>query len=180
MKTELLGCPDENGESMTDPDPFKSEWGFTVQGIKHFSIRPAMEDDLDELFVIHRAALGEYVAATWGWDDTWQVAFFREHFRPEVRSVIAVVDRLIGFLDVAERDECVWLENIEIGPEYQGKGIGTAIIQALMSRARATGAPLKLQVLKVNERAEALYGRLGFRGASETSTHLLMEYRASK
>jgi GNAT superfamily N-acetyltransferase len=143
-----------------------------------FSVRPATADDIDALFVIHRAALGEYVAAMWGWDDALQLKFFREHFRPELRSVIQVRDRLIGFLDVAERDGCIWLGNIEIEPEYQGKGIGTAIIQELIERARAMGAPLKLQVLKVNRRAEALYSRLGFSQIGETATHLLMEHQA--
>lgn len=55
-----------------------------------YSIWPATEDDLDELFAIHRAALGEY--------------------------------------------GCIWLEDIEIDPEYQGKGIGTTIIQDLVAK----------------------------------------------
>ena len=142
-----------------------------------FSIRPANTDDIDSLFAIHRAALGEYIAATWGWDDAWQFAFFRDQCRPEVRSVIEVSGHSIGFIDVAERDGCIWLDNIEIDPEHQGNGIGTGIIQDLVEQARARAVPLRLQVLKVNKRAEALYDRLGFRPIDETATHIVMENR---
>jgi ribosomal protein S18 acetylase RimI-like enzyme len=144
-----------------------------------FSIRPAKADDLNKLFIIHKAALGEYIAATWGWDDAWQFDFFREHCRPEVRSVIEVKGQSVGFIDLAERDGCIWLDNIEIDPEHQGNGIGSAIIKDLIARARATRVRLRLQVLKVNKRAEALYKRLGFRQIDETVTHLVMEHRAT-
>ena len=143
-----------------------------------FSVRPATTDDIDALFVIHRAALGEYVAATWGWDDALQLAFFREHFQPEVRSVIEIEGRTIGFVDITDHDDCIRLENIEIAPRYQGHGIGTRIIQKLIARAQTRQVTLKLQVLKVNNRARALYDRLGFRCVGETETHFLMEYEA--
>lgn len=63
-----------------------------------FSFRPASLDDLDALFAIHRAALGDYVEATWGRDEAWQLEFFREGFDAYVRSVIEVGGKPIGFL----------------------------------------------------------------------------------
>jgi putative acetyltransferase len=141
-----------------------------------YSLRTAAPDDFDTLFAIHRAALGNYVAATWGWDEQWQLAYFRDHFNSYERSIIEVGGKTIGFLDVVEREDCVSLENIEIIPAYQGRTIGTTIIRGLISRAEAMHAPLKLQVLKVNGRAQALYDRLGFRCIGDTKTHFFMEY----
>lgn len=145
-----------------------------------FSLRRARAGDFDALFVIHRAAMGDYIAATWGWDEAWQLEYFRRSFRPAARSVIEFEGRAIGFVDVIERGECIYLENLEIVPQYQSHGIGTRIIQKLIERARLKLLPVKLQVLKVNPRARALYDRLGFRCVSETNTHFVMEYRESK
>ncbi|TMA10188.1 MAG: GNAT family N-acetyltransferase [Deltaproteobacteria bacterium] len=145
---------------------------------EHFSLRPATLDDFEQLFNIHRAALGEYIAATWGWDDEWQRDFFQKNFKPEVRSVIEIRGRMIGFVDVTEQDGGIYLENIEIAPLYQGRGIGTRMIQDLLARAYGRGVILKLQVLKVNHRARALYERLGFQRVGDTETHFLMEHRS--
>lgn len=45
----------------------------------------------------------------------------------------------------------------------------------IMEEARGLGLPVRLQVLKVNTRARALYERLGFRCTGHTGTHDLME-----
>jgi len=43
-----------------------------------------------------------------------------------------------------------------------------------LAHAKALGKPLRLQVLRANDRARALYERLGFRLIGETENHLLM------
>lgn len=121
--------------------------------------------------------MGDYIAATWGWDEAWQLEHFRRSFRPAARSVIDLEGQPIGFVDIIERQDCFYLENIEIAPHYQSRGIGTRIIRTLVARAEAKRLPLKLQVLKVNSRARALYERLGFRCTGETATHFVMERR---
>jgi ribosomal protein S18 acetylase RimI-like enzyme len=121
--------------------------------------------------------MGDYIAATWGWDEAWQLEHFRTSFRPEARSVIELQGDPIGFVDIVERKDCFYLENIEIAPLYQSRGIGARIIQKLIERARQKLLPVKLQVLKVNPRARALYERLGFRCTGETATHFVMECR---
>jgi ribosomal protein S18 acetylase RimI-like enzyme len=145
--------------------------------LPNFSLRRARAADFDALFLIHRAAMGEYIAGTWGWDESWQLEHFRTSFRPEARSVIELQSQTIGFADIIERQDCFYLENIEIEPHYQSCGIGTRIIQNLIERARLKGVPLRLQVLKVNTRARALYDRLGFRRVGKTDTHFVMERR---
>jgi ribosomal protein S18 acetylase RimI-like enzyme len=142
--------------------------------VEQYSLRRSTIADVERLFEIHRAALKEYVAATWGWDELWQLNFFREHFQPGARLVIEVQEQAVGFLDVSERADAIWLENIELSPAHQGCGIGTSIIRGLIRRAETARLPLRLQVLKVNKRAQTLYDRVGFSIVGETDTHLLM------
>ncbi|KAA0086849.1 GNAT family N-acetyltransferase [Mycolicibacterium sp. P9-64] len=77
------------------------------------------------------------------------------------RVRVIVVDGVdVGRLDVEERDDEVFLGLIELAPEYQGSGIGSRLIRELIDGA--DGKRVTLSVLGVNDRAYALYRRLGF------------------
>jgi ribosomal protein S18 acetylase RimI-like enzyme len=66
-----------------------------------------------------------------------------------------------------------YISNIEIAPEYQGRGIGTAITNGIIAEARRDGLSVTLRVLKVNP-ARHLYERLGFIVIKEDETHYYM------
>jgi ribosomal protein S18 acetylase RimI-like enzyme len=138
-------------------------------------LRPATVDDVDWLYTLHRAALGRYVAETWGWDEDAQAQFFRRQFDPTRRQVIVCDGCDAGFLDVERRDDCVALVNIELAPDWQGRGVGSQIIRGLLEEACWWGVPVRLQVLRVNDRARSLYERLGFVVIGETATHFQMQ-----
>ena len=71
------------------------------------------------------------------------------------------------------RVNTLFLANLQILPEEQGHGLGTAIIKAILAQAYDEGISVSLQVLKVNP-ARHLYERLGFVVSGETTTHYLM------
>jgi ribosomal protein S18 acetylase RimI-like enzyme len=77
-------------------------------------------------------------------------------------------------LDVSRPLGEIFLATIEIAPEWQRQGIGSAVIRNLQAEADSKGLPLRLQVLKANTSARRLYQRLGFQAAGETETHHLM------
>ena len=54
------------------------------------ALRPCRQNDAAFLFGLHRVALGEYVAATWGWDDDDQRRRFEEAFIPADQQIITV------------------------------------------------------------------------------------------
>ena len=62
--------------------------------------------------------------------------------------------------------------NICIKPEYQNKGIGTAILKEIMFENK--GKNIKLQAFKINEKAIKLYERIGFKKIDESKTHYIM------
>ncbi len=120
-----------------------------------------------------------YVEQVWGWDDAEQAAYFDERFVPERWEIIQAEGRDAGVLIVEEDAEQVYLAEIEVLPAWQGRGIGTAVIGSLMTRATAAGKPLNLRVLHVNTRARALYERLGFRPYKEIDTHVYLRWEGA-
>ena len=54
------------------------------------------------------------------------------------------------------------VHTIGVHPDYQGQGIGGALLRALLRRADEIGAPVLLEVRTDNTNAIALYERYGF------------------
>jgi ribosomal protein S18 acetylase RimI-like enzyme/SAM-dependent methyltransferase len=77
-------------------------------------------------------------------------------------SVVEVDGRPAGRLRVSRTPEALQLNGIQLHPDIQNRGIGTAIIAQLQSEAASTGVPLDLSVEKDNPNARRLYLRLGF------------------
>jgi ribosomal protein S18 acetylase RimI-like enzyme len=136
-------------------------------------LRPAAEDDLDFLWVLHRATMREYVEQTWSWEDKSQERRFRSKFKPERIQIVLYHGDPAGSISVDYERSRIFLGVIEIAPAYQDRGIGTYLIRQLCGKADAANVPLELQVLKVNP-AKKLYERLGLAVVSETETHYLM------
>ena len=125
------------------------------------ALRPATPADAEFCYQLHKAAMGEYITAIWGWDEQVQRAFHERAFNPHRWQIITVGQADAGMLDVEYRPEEIYLSRIEIDPRYQGHGVGTRIISALLDEAQRKGKDLVLDVLTVNRRAYALYQRLG-------------------
>jgi 8-oxo-dGTP diphosphatase len=98
---------------------------------------------------------------------------FLEHFCPERSQIVIVEGQDVGVLRLELGSDEWFLDVLEILPEWQGKGIGTYVIQAMLADASECQKPVALQVLKVNP-AKRLYERLGFRKVGETPTHVEM------
>ncbi len=143
----------------------------------NLTYRPALPEDFDFLFRLHEHTMREYVEDTFGpWDETWQVAYFRRHFDPSALQIIQLDGLDVGMLHVQERVEEIFIAGLEVLPEYQRKGIGTAVIRRLTAAARRQAKPVALQVLKTNISARSLYQRLGFGVTGENETHYIMAW----
>jgi len=140
---------------------------------EQISLRLGTSEDSDFLYDLHRAAMQQYVAQTWGWDEAWQWNYFQQHFNPAECQIITFEGKDVGVLSVRNRETEVLLKFIEVLPKYQNQGIGTAVIKSVLEEAHHTGQPVGLQVLKVNP-ARSLYERLGFLTTGQTATHYLM------
>jgi ribosomal protein S18 acetylase RimI-like enzyme len=143
--------------------------------VSDITLRPASRDDYDFLWALLVDTMRPYVEATWGWDEAYQRARFRDHFDPSRQDIVLVDGIAAGVFRVERREDCTFLSNIGITPAYQGRGIGTRLIQDLLDEGQARGVTVKLQVLKVNP-ARSLYERLGFFVVGESETHWEMRW----
>ena len=138
-----------------------------------YELRPAIEADRAFVYHLQVATLKDYVDRTWGWDDTDQAERFERRFDPAALRIVVVDGQSVGMIQVERTAAAIRLGNIQIAPQHQGRGLGTAVIGDRLQEARATGRTVWLQVLRANP-ARRLYERLGFRCVGETSTHYQM------
>ncbi|MCH9673243.1 MAG: GNAT family N-acetyltransferase, partial [Gammaproteobacteria bacterium] len=115
------------------------------------------------------------------WDDTEQVQYFTQKWRDQRFEILQIEQDgetiRIGAIWVDLHGTDLWLREIQIEPHYQGRGLGTALIRALIERANTAEQGIVLRVLRHN-RARYLYQRLGFEFSdTHTDTHFWMQYR---
>ncbi|NIY74628.1 GNAT family N-acetyltransferase [Thalassospira sp. HF15] len=76
---------------------------------------------------------------------------------------------LLDMLDRDLADDILLMDGIFVDPVARGRGVGTALLDAVAQSARERGlAKVRLDVIDINPRARALYERCGFR-AIETN-----------
>jgi GNAT superfamily N-acetyltransferase len=88
------------------------------------ALRPATAGDAEFCYQLHKAAMGEYVTATWGWDEQVQRALHECAFNPHRWQIITAGQADIGMLDAGYRPGEIYVSRIEIHPAQQGHGIG--------------------------------------------------------
>jgi ribosomal protein S18 acetylase RimI-like enzyme len=82
---------------------------------------------------------------------------------PQARFDIVELDgRPIGRIVVDRPGSKLHIVDQAIIPALRGRGIGTAIMRALMDEAAASGLPVRLTVASSNDPSMRLYLRLGF------------------
>lgn len=140
-----------------------------------YSLRDVTRSDLDFMYDVKREAMRAYVEATFGgWDEVDQRARFERGFTPHADRVVVVDGRDVGTLSVDWEGAQVFIAGIYLAADVRGRGLGTALIEDVLARARVERRAVTLRVLKENPRARALYERLGFVVSGTTDTHFEM------
>ena len=135
-----------------------------------FSIAPATVSDCRECARLLVEQLGEHGVDA----STEQLSRVLERVVAEgARGFILLArdDRgIVGIAYVAtilSAEHCglvAWLEELYVTPSIRSRGIGTALVTAVLERAREAGiVAIDLEIDAGHSRAESLYRRLGFR-----------------
>jgi ribosomal protein S18 acetylase RimI-like enzyme len=113
------------------------------------------------------------------WDELQQDAYFETAWARGLTTILLLHEAPCGYAVIQDLPAEVHVGELVIHPRYQGRGVGTAVMQQAMERASQRGVPLRLRVLQQN-RARILYQRLGLRQYGATATHFLMEWTDTK
>ena len=97
----------------------------------------------------------------------WSLAMFVLELSKPSGICLAALDRkrIVGYL-ICSRYDTVWhVMNVAVDPVLQGTGIGTAMLDRLLTQETAPDDRFTLEVRQSNAPAIRLYERLGFRAA---------------
>ena len=90
------------------------------------ALRPATPADSEFCYQLHKAAMGGYVSAIWGWDEQVQRGFHARAFNPGRWQIITAGGADIGMLDVEYRPDEIYLSRIEIYPDIKATALAPA------------------------------------------------------
>ncbi|MDQ2962739.1 MAG: GNAT family N-acetyltransferase [Pseudomonadota bacterium] len=147
-----------------------------AEAFRGCALRAARRDDEEFLFALHRSAMRDYVEATWGWDERWQRQHFATTYAAAQQAVIVRLDPVpgaIGRISLTRHWHKIFLRDIELIAAERNRGIGTAMIRAVLGLAKADERAVELLVLKCNP-AQRLYARLGFTVVTDDGARLTM------
>jgi ribosomal protein S18 acetylase RimI-like enzyme len=179
----MQDCITRRSSTDCDDQMYEEVLGQYAEGIALRPIRPEDEGFLFEVYASTR--LDELTAL--GWREAQREAFLRMQFRAQQQSYLAQFpmadftiilchDRPIGRLYIERRADEILGIDIALLPEYRQAGIGTAVLQGLLTEAACRHKPFRIHVEKFN-RAQHLYQRLGFTTLDDDGVYLFMEWR---
>jgi len=109
-----------------------------------------------------------------------QTVSYRQQF-PQARfDIIEHAGRPIGRIVADRPGNMVYIVDQALVPERRGRGIGTAIMRALMDEAGANGLPVRLKVASSNDPSMRLYLRLGFVPIQSAPLYIELEWKADR
>ncbi len=140
-----------------------------------FTLRQSNAADAPLFYRVIDQTMRAFIVATWGgWDESRvQRESYEDSSSPNAQ-VIQVGNTAVGVFLVARGAKHIQLEQIYLSPEYQRLGIGTALINGLITEAEQSKIPIRLRVLTVNP-AKRFYERFGFVVTEETPEFLCMQ-----
>lgn len=135
-------------------------------------LRAAVSDDEDWMFALYRRVFSEHISRIWGWSEDWQVAEFRKGLAQANCQIIERDGSRIGFVR-SKGASTLELQLLALAPEYQCRGLGTAVIQRLQRACTR----IELKVFITNTLAKQFYLRLGFDEVATDSEFYSMAWR---
>jgi len=133
-----------------------------VPGAVELRLRPASGGDFQFCWSLYRDSMKSLTMELLQyWNESGQRRMVEETITDSGTSIIVSSGSGIGWLQISETPEEIYLGQLYVTPSMQNRGIGTAVVRRLCDRASQQRKALTLEVMK-NNRARLLYERLGF------------------
>jgi GNAT superfamily N-acetyltransferase len=126
-----------------------------------WALRSAQQEDVEALVELRATVMRPDLERLGRFDEHRVRQRFRDSFAPGHTSVIVADGAFAGCVTVRPAEDGRWLEHFYLDPSLQGRGLGSAVLRALLDRTDADGVPVRLNVLR-GSAAQRLYERHGF------------------
>ena len=163
---------------------------FTLSDGGKVELRPVSPDDDQFLLSIYASTRQDELAQA-EWQEGQKEAFLRWQFDLQRREyetrfpdadyrVIVIDGERAGRIWIGADDEQIRLLDIALLPQFQNRGVGTALLERLKSEAQNARKALRHMVFVLNNEADRFYERLGFKKIEDFGAYKHMEWRPSE
>lgn len=147
-------------------------------------LRPVEPGDEPFLYQLYASSRQEELAPV-PWAEAQKDAFlwmqfaaqhrhYSEHYSEAAFQIVLVDGEPAGRLYVARWPDEIRIVDIALLPKHRNAGIGTSLLEDLITESEHIGKPLSIHVERFNP-ALLLYERLGFRKVADKGVYFLME-----
>lgn len=161
--------------------------GFQLPDGGTVELRPVSESDNEFLLAVYASTRADELAQA-EWAEGQQEMFLRWQFDLQRREydtrfpeadyrVILIDQQPAGRIWIGTDNEQIRLLDIALLPEFQSRGVGTALLEGLKSEAQNAGKALRHMVFVLNNNADRFYERLGFKKIEDFGAYKHMEWR---
>ena len=140
---------------------------------------PATTDAIDFAFEAKRAAMGPHIVRRWAWDEAFQRDLHRRRFDEKPFFQIRKSGQAIGTLSFQVAADYVRFGEFYLFPYFQGRGLGSVILEHCLALADERSCPVRLEYLHWNP-VGSLYRRHGFVEIGRSDIHMFMERPVSQ
>lgn len=170
---------------MTNRQPITDIAAIQLQlGSRGLTLRPISDADLPTLYRIYGSTRADELAQT-GWNAEQQTAFltmqfnaqhhyYAEHYAGAAFTLIERDGLPIGRLYLMRWPRELRIVDIALLPPYRSRGLGSAVLQAIIADGQRLQLPVTIHVEIFNP-AMRLYQRLGFKQTADKGVYHLME-----
>ncbi|MFQ2201211.1 GNAT family N-acetyltransferase [Aeromonas hydrophila] len=124
--------------------------------------------EFEQRFAAVKEGIFPYVEAVFGWDDEMQRERLTSEYEPHWFSWIQAGSERVGLLCCKPYDDALHVHLLIIFPQYQGKQLGSAVMDRLHREAASEGRHrVTLSSFSANQRAIEFYRRLGYQVVAE-------------
>ena len=88
----------------------------------------------------------EHIMNIWGWDQKWQEDDFLKHFDPRNITIVREENTVIGYSQIEDQGNQLYIRMLLLQPDRQRKGIGSHLLNAAIEKAKTQSKSLALQV----------------------------------
>jgi GNAT superfamily N-acetyltransferase len=125
-------------------------------------LRPANPQDAGAVRDLVRAAYAKWIAVL-GREPLPMKADYERAVREHQIDVLSIDGKMVGLIETMLRSDHLWIENIAVRPDCQGKGLGQRLLMHAERKAAAAGhAEIRLLTSAAFDSNVALYTRLGY------------------